>query len=210
MQDKPEKRSTADKSQLESSTGTNDQDTLEFKSQTSSFVPSQEEPEAEQQTEQKEEDQGIVKKFPGEDKKKSLKNALIIVAIILAGVATGYGLSNLQGGGVRQLKSTEDVSEAGVKENEVFGLEDEATFRDQAQGVLAKGGIDGEGSHHLLRTGGNSQNVYLTSSTVDLDLFIDHEVKVWGETFSAQKAGWLMDVGRVQVLKLNAEKPSEE
>ena len=60
-----------------------------------------------------------------------------------------------------------------------------------------------------MRPGGESQNVYLTSSVVDLDLFVDHKIRIWGETFSAQKAGWLMDVGRVEVIELNVEKPSE-
>ena len=36
------------------------------------------------------------------------------------------------------------------------------------------------------------------------------KVKVWGETFKGQTAGWLMDVGRVQVVELDAEPPVEE
>jgi hypothetical protein len=39
----------------------------------------------------------------------------------------------------------------------------------------------------------------MTSSVVDLSLVLDKKVKVWGETQAAQKAGWLMDVGRVEV-----------
>jgi hypothetical protein len=35
------------------------------------------------------------------------------------------------------------------------------------------------------------------------------QVKVWGETFKGQKAGWLMDVGRVQVIDTEAEAPVE-
>jgi hypothetical protein len=64
---------------------------------------------------------------------------------------------------------------------------------------LQEGGIDGEGQYHLVRPGGDSQNVYLTSSVVDLSLFVNKKVKVWGQTQTAQKAGWLMEVGRVQV-----------
>lgn len=139
-----------------------------------------------------------------------LKTVLIILIIIVAGIASGYGLNTVSGGGSGGLKSTEEVSQTGVKVGDVVGSSDEKSFRDQAEGVLARGGINGEGSHHLLRPGGPSQNVYLTSSVVDLELFVDHQIQVWGETFSAQTAGWLMDVGRVTVLELNAAKPFEE
>jgi hypothetical protein len=82
----------------------------------------------------------------------------------------------------------------------VVGVEDTETFKDTAEGKLEKGGLNGEGSHHLVRPGGESQTVYLTSSIVDLDKFVGSKVKIWGETFAAQKAGWLMDVGRLEVL----------
>ena len=41
----------------------------------------------------------------------------------------------------------------------------------------------------------------MTSSVVDLSQFVDRKVKVWGSTQTAQVAGWLMDVGRVEVLE---------
>jgi len=66
--------------------------------------------------------------------------------------------------------------------------------------VIEKNGFDGEGTHKLLREGGESQTAYLTSSVLDLDLFVGHKVEIWGETFAAQKAGWLLDVGAVKVL----------
>jgi hypothetical protein len=65
--------------------------------------------------------------------------------------------------------------------------------------VVKEGGIEDEGQYHLVRPGGDSQNVYMTSSSVDLAQFIGKKVKVWGQTQAAKKAGWLMDVGRVQV-----------
>ncbi len=68
-------------------------------------------------------------------------------------------------------------------------------------GTLEKGGIDGEGTHKLIREGGESQTAYLTSSIIDLDPLVGKKVQVWGETFKGQKAGWLMDVGRVKVLE---------
>ena len=75
------------------------------------------------------------------------------------------------------------------------------TFKDTTTGTLKNGGINGEGQYHLVRPGGDSQNVYLTSSSVDLSKFIDRKIKVWGQTQTAQYAGWLMDVGRVEVVE---------
>ena len=65
---------------------------------------------------------------------------------------------------------------------------------------MKEGGADGEGAFHLERTGGVSQNVYLTSAIVDLSKYVNKKIKVWGQTQKAQTAGWLMDVGRIEVL----------
>lgn len=133
------------------------------------------------------------------------KGPLIVVLVILAGVASGYALSQF----FPKTTSTSTLSPASqadisnVKTGDTFGVESDA-FSDTADGILEKGGINGEGSHKLIRPGGESQTVYLTSSVVDLDELVGHKVTVWGETFDAQKAGWLMDVGRVKVLELNA------
>lgn len=81
------------------------------------------------------------------------------------------------------------------------GVVDKKTFKDSVEGILREGGIDGEGNFHLERPGGVSQNVYLTSTTVDLSNYIGKKVKVWGQTFQAEKAGWLMDVGSVEMQK---------
>ena len=70
-----------------------------------------------------------------------------------------------------------------------------------ATGVLSEGGIGNEGTHHLTRDGGPSQTVYLTSSVVDLSIFDGKKVEVWGETQSSKKAGWLMDVSKVQIVQ---------
>jgi len=127
-------------------------------------------------------------------KKKMVK---WVVALVLLGVVSGWGLVKIkQPSSPKKLKSAE---EAGVNSGDTYGVMDEAAFPDMAEGKLVAGGIDGEGSHHLEREGGESQYVYLTSSVIDLDQFVDKEVKVWGQTFEAQKAGWLMDVGRLQV-----------
>ncbi len=133
-----------------------------------------------------------VKKFP-------VKMIAGVLAIIALGALSGYGLFNLKGGsGPKRLK-TGVTGTAAVGES--YGVEDTKVFTDSAEGEVESGGIDGEGSHHLVREGGESQYVYLTSSIIDLDQFVGRKVKVWGQTFEAQKAGWLMDVGRLEIVK---------
>jgi hypothetical protein len=138
--------------------------------------------------------------------------ALSIFAIA-AGVATGYGGFKLQtksGGQSINNSDIKQVAEGTVQKGDVFGVPDEKTFKDTAEGYLEAGGLDGEGSHKLLRAGGESQTVYLTSSITDLDKLVGMEVKIWGETFNGQKAGWLMDVGRIEVVNPQGEPPTEE
>jgi len=102
--------------------------------------------------------------------------------------------------GEKPISAEEITSESDIKVGVSYGQVGQA-FKDSAEGVLEKGGIDGEGTHHLVREGGPSQTAYLTSSVLDLDLFVGKKIKVEGETFAAQKAGWLMDVGLVTPLK---------
>ncbi len=141
--------------------------------------------------------------------------ALIIFSLvaILAGVATGYGGYKLQAksGGQRITNADiKQVAEGNIQKGDIFGVKDEGTFKDTAEGYLEAGGLDGEGSHKLIRAGGESQTVYLTSSITDLDKLVGMEVKVWGETFNGQKAGWLMDVGRIEVVNPQGKAPTEE
>lgn len=137
-----------------------------------------------------------------------------LVGLVVAGLATGFAAAQLLPGGpsleekMAQVQREEEISGNQIRNGAVFGVPDEKTFKDTTGGVLIVGGLEGEGSHTLLREGGVSQNVYLTSSVVDLDQFKDMEIKVWGETFKGQKAGWLMDVGRVEVVNTSATKPS--
>ncbi len=119
------------------------------------------------------------------------------VFVVVAGVITGWFLS----GGIKGKKESGLKVPASVQTAKEAGIKDESAFRDSAEGVLKQGGINGEGTHHLEREGGPSQNVYLTSSVIDLSAFEGKRVKVWGETISAAKAGWFMDVGRIKVLE---------
>lgn len=146
-------------------------------------------------------------------KNSTKKNTLIISLALILGVTTGYlaySTTHASSDAINTPSTTTPQAADQVVEGKIYGAENADAFKDEAEGVLVKGGIEGEGSHHLLRDGGPSRNVYLTSSVLDLNLFNEHQIKVWGETFQAQKAGWLMDVGRVEVVKLNAEKPFEE
>ena len=137
-------------------------------------------------------------------------NIIVSLLVVVVGIFSGWGLSQVVS--KQSSQSPEEqamVNEEEIKPGGIYGQETNG-FRDSAEGVLLKGGIEGEGSHRILRPGGETQTVYLTSSVIDLNPFIDHKVKVWGETFAAQKANWLMDVGRVEVIELNVEKPFEE
>jgi hypothetical protein len=143
----------------------------------------------------------MLKKFNGSSSKKAnLKTIGLVFVLAVLGVGSGYLLSTKTGsaGGGPVQRHVEEGEE--IKKGTTVGVADEGTFKDTAEGKLEKGGIDGEGSHHLVRPGGESQNVYLTSSLIDLDKFEGREVMIWGETFSAQTAGWLMDVGKLKVL----------
>jgi len=141
-------------------------------------------------------------------KKSQVMPMLVVVGIIL-GLGTGFYIAQKQlllaGGPSTMTGSTQELtSSTAVKVGDVFGSADEKTFRDQAEGILQPGGIEGEGSHHIERGENKSQWVYVTSSVVDLDLLVGSRVIVWGETNQGKKAGWLMDVGRLKVVELNA------
>ncbi len=145
-------------------------------------------------------------------KKKSLTPLFILLAIIL-GVSSGAILKNLKSGSMGSGGSSSNIkspgAEGSIKVGDTFGAKDESGFKDQAVGILEEGGLDGEGTHKLLREGGVSKTAYLTSSILDLSEFEGYKITIWGETFSAQKAGWLMDVGRVKVEELDPA-PFEE
>lgn len=120
-----------------------------------------------------------------------------VAFIIIAGGITGNFLAGQKTG-----SGGEGGKPKVIKTEKVVGSTDIKTFRDSAEGVLEKGGIDGEGTHHLVREKDRpDQNAYLTSSVIDLDQYVGKKVKVFGETFAAQKAGWLMDVGKIELLE---------
>lgn len=124
----------------------------------------------------------------------------IVVGALLLGAGTGFGVYSFMNKGVTDSATNEETTaEDGSKTS--AGILDEKTFPDEAEGILKEGGFEGEGSFHLERPGGEDQKAYLTSSTVDLAEFLNKKVKVRGQTFEAEKAGWLMDVGYIEIVK---------
>lgn len=130
------------------------------------------------------------------------KSLLVVVVImVILGLGTGYIVANVAGSAKKgQVAVGNNVESGEIKQGTTVGVDDTKQFPDTAEGELKEGGIDGEGEYHLVRPGGDSQNVYLTSSAIDLSQFVGKKVKVQGATFEAEKAGWLMDVGRLEVL----------
>lgn len=136
----------------------------------------------------------------------NLPKALIILVIIsvISGLATGYflaGKNSGSGGGL--INPAADSSNA--KSN--ITIPDQAVSTacpDFAQGTLkpiakaADPSQYSEGTHLLERTG--QTPVTLTSSAVDLTKYEGKNIKVFGATQKALKAGWLMDVCKVEQL----------
>jgi len=118
---------------------------------------------------------------------------VISVVSVLLGIFGAYSIT-------KSSVITSNVDEGtAIQTDKASGVLDKKTFKDSAEGIMREGGVDGEGNFHLERPGGASQNAYLTSSTVDLSKYIGKKVTVWGQTFQGQKAGWLMDVGLVEI-----------
>jgi hypothetical protein len=160
-------------------------------------------------------DESIMEDRVMEPVKKSKLVSIVVIAGILLGVSTGFYFAQKQlllaGGSTPLSGGTQALTSAtNIKVGDVFGSADEKTFRDQAEGILMAGGIDGEGSHHIERGANKTQWVYVTSSVVDLDLLVGSRVTIWGETNQGKKAGWLMDVGRLKVLELNVAPTSTD
>lgn len=143
-------------------------------------------------------EENLVHEIEKEGKKIPRNLILGSVLLVAAGIFSGFLLSNNTGKSGSQMNSSQTTNT--TFSGKSAGVKDTKTFPDSAEGDLEAGGVNGEGTHKLLRPGGESQTVYLTSSVLDLNDFVGKKVKVWGQTFSAQKAGWLMDVGRVEVL----------
>lgn len=128
--------------------------------------------------------------------------------VVLFAVISGFLLSRLGPTTDSQVTNllTDDASPVSVSDSKdlevgVYYGNKSGDFADTATGVVEEGSINGEGTHILVREGGASQRASLTSSLVDLDLFIGKKVEVKGQTNSSNKANWLMDVGAIKILE---------
>lgn len=121
---------------------------------------------------------------------------IISVSVIVVGILSGYLLT--RSGNESGVNS--DSTEIKVNKEEA-GVVDESKYPDTAEGILEEGGIQGEGTYHLVRGVGPSQYAYLTSSVIDMAPFVGKKVKIWGQTLSGKKAGWLLDVGKIKVIE---------
>ncbi len=136
----------------------------------------------------------------------------IVIGIIVLSLITGYVLSRGVGSSTnssavnskttnKMAESTDNVtSTEQLQVGKVYGNL-EKNFKDIATGTIEKGNINGEGTHILNRAGGASQRASLTSSAVDLDLFVGKKVEVKGETNASNKTSWLLDVGSIKILE---------
>ena len=142
---------------------------------------------------------GLETMLEEQERMKKTKGTVGMVygVLVLLGVVTGYLLhASLVKGGVPGLPSAKVTM---TKTDKVVGLTDTSTFKDWAEGTLEKGSVDGEGTHKLIREGGPSQTAALVSSVLDLDEYVGKKVKVWGQTYPPKKAGWFMDVGKIEI-----------
>lgn len=127
-------------------------------------------------------------------KKEARVVFIVYVVLLLLGLGTGYILA-------QKGTTGSPLAPAGtpITANKVVGVQDASTFKDCASGKVEKDGVEGEGTHKLIRDGGPSQTAYLISSIVDLDQYVGLKVKVCGQTLAAKKVSWLMDVGRLEL-----------
>jgi hypothetical protein len=141
-------------------------------------------------------------------KKPQFLSVYIILIIVALAIASGFWLSRFQKTDKNSLSSSnkniisiEEIESADqIEIGKNYGNSGKI-YQDTATGVVEKGNINGVGTHILKREGGETQSVSLTSSSVDLDLFIDRKVEVKGETNASNKTSWLLDVGLVTVLE---------
>lgn len=130
-------------------------------------------------------------------KNSSMKYLIIFIVVIFLGVGSGYVLSSKN---TATDSTGQKTSLLGAEKGKIFGEKSADDLDGPAEGTVKEGGIDGEGAYHLERTGGESQTVYMTSSSVDIGQFVNKKIRVWGKTQTAQSAGWLLDVTRLEVL----------
>lgn len=133
----------------------------------------------------------------------------VLIVIVLAITAGFWGsrlfprqTSSLGGNSIQKgiISSDNIKNKEDLQVGKIYGNADKS-FKDTATGTIEKGNINGEGTHILNREGGASQRASLTSSAVDLDLFVGRKVEVKGETNASTKTSWLLDVGSIKIIE---------
>ena len=140
-------------------------------------------------------------------KKKSNYSLPLFLIILVLGITVGFWASrmnkNTSSNSNNSIFKQETISTENINTVEIGKLygNQSKNFKDSASGTIEKGGVNGEGTHTLVREGGKDQRAALTSSAVDLDLFVGKKVEIKGETNSSNKAGWFLDVGTIKILE---------
>lgn len=144
--------------------------------------------------------------------KKSDNSKTVIAIVLILGLVSGFWISRffplkqsnnsiIESITQSDVTSADDIkSESDLVVGTAYG-DTAKTFKDSATGTIEKGGVNGEGTHTLNREGGKTQRAALTSSVLDLDLFVNKKVEIKGETNASSKAGWFLDVGVVKILE---------
>lgn len=131
-----------------------------------------------------------------QENKKPTNYIIGAFAVVLLGVATAWLIFPTLNNSSKSQKAAPGV----VATSKEAGKLDPNIKYDTAEGVLEDGGLNGEGTYHLVRDGGSSKYIALTSSMVDLSAFAGKKVNIWGETLSSKRpGGWLMDVAKIQL-----------
>lgn len=124
---------------------------------------------------------------------------IIIIVFVGAGIFTGLVLSS-RSKSVQNVKTALEEEDLTPEQKQSFNQ----TFRDEAEGIIEKNDDlekYGQGTHKLIRPGGEDQTAYLVSSVLDLEPYEGKKVKVSGETFGSSQVGWFLDVGKVEVIQ---------
>jgi len=140
---------------------------------------------------------------------KPIFNIFVIILMVVLGLGGGFLLGNKNKPNSISTSNTDNTgkivtSTVTTKEElevgKVYG-NNSSVFTDTASGTVVAGNINGVGTHILERAGGISQRASLTSSVIDLDLFVGKKVEIKGQTNTSNKTSWLLDVGTIKIIE---------
>lgn len=137
----------------------------------------------------------LIKPLSSSSQTVKLIVAVLALTIALGGV-TGYIMANKH--------SNSPSTPASTSTPPKTAQQDTQTFKDFAEGIIKPnpaGSADYTEGTHLLIRDNNPTPVALTSSVVDLSQYEGKKVRVYGETQKAITQGWLMDVGKIEIIK---------